>query len=226
MKTASDIFDEAARKRVDEAVAAAEARTGAEIVPVVATASGRYDRAEDLFGLATGLLFMTVTWLLLPDNAPEPGSWAPHWAGLAELLALLAAVALGFVVGAWLASRAPAVRALLVRRSEMEQDVIVRAHQAFADNRVHHTQGRGGLLIYVSLVERQAVILADQQAHAALGQEAIDALCKELTDRLRRGDAVSALVETIALAGDRLAVALPRQADDRNEIADALVTID
>ena len=56
MKLASQIFNDQERKRVDDAVAQAEKRTSAEIVPVVATSSGRYDRAEDIVGLFVGLI--------------------------------------------------------------------------------------------------------------------------------------------------------------------------
>jgi putative membrane protein len=226
MKRATDIFTDEARKRVDQAVAAAEAKTSAEIVPVVASASGRYDRAEDIVGLAVGLIAMAATWLLFPYTPPEPGSWAPHWAGVVELLLLVAATTLGFIVGVWIAIRAAGMRRLLIPKREMAEDVVLRAHQAFADNRVHHTAGRTGVMIYVSLFERQAVILADQQAMEALGQPVIDVLCGALLEKVRKGDVVAALVETISLTGERLTTALPRAADDRNEIADALVTID
>ena len=52
-KPANDFSDEQ-RRAVAQAVAEAEGKTSAEIVPVVATASGRYDRAEDIVGLWTG----------------------------------------------------------------------------------------------------------------------------------------------------------------------------
>jgi putative membrane protein len=226
MKRASDIFGDEERKRVDAAVAAAEAKTSAEIVPVVATASGRYDRAEDIVGLAVGLLAMAATWLALPYVPPEPGSWAPHWLGLLELLALIAVVVIGFILGVAIASRSARLRRVLVPRGEMVEDVLTRAHQAFSDSQVHHTAGRTGVMIYVSLLERQAVILADRQALETLGQPVIDILCNALLDRLRKGDPVNALIETITQAGDRLAAALPRAAGDKNEIGDALVTID
>ena len=43
MQRASDLFTEEQRKQVEKAVVEAEAKTSCEVVPVVATASGRYD---------------------------------------------------------------------------------------------------------------------------------------------------------------------------------------
>ncbi|HLG43293.1 MAG TPA: hypothetical protein VI643_08000, partial [Planctomycetota bacterium] len=53
---ASSFFSEADRKAVSEAIAAAERATAGEIVPVVSTRSGDYDRAEDLAGLGAAML--------------------------------------------------------------------------------------------------------------------------------------------------------------------------
>ena len=47
MRLAGEVFDEPQRRRVRDAVAAAERGTAAEIVPVVATASGAYERAAE-----------------------------------------------------------------------------------------------------------------------------------------------------------------------------------
>ena len=77
MVSASSLFTDSDRERVNNSVRAAEARTSAEIVPVVATASGRYDRAEDLIGLWLGVLFMVVTAVFWrsPAVSMESGSW-------------------------------------------------------------------------------------------------------------------------------------------------------
>ena len=44
----STYFSDDPRRRIEPAIAEAEARTSAENVPVVASASGRYDYAEGL----------------------------------------------------------------------------------------------------------------------------------------------------------------------------------
>jgi putative membrane protein len=225
MQRASDSFDEAQRKRVDDAVAEAESKTAAEIVPVVATASGRYDRAEDIVGLWLGLIALTVTWWLYPASEDEVGSWSGMPAVL-EIISLLAATVIGFFAGATLGSYVFPLRRLFTPRRQMQDEVEGRARQVFFDSSVHHTAGGTGLLIYVSLFEHLAVVLGDRIVVESLGQEEIDRLCEQLTEALRSGDLTEALCSTTRTAGEKLAEKLPRADDDVNELPDSLVTLD
>ena len=225
-RRASTCFSDEQRRRIEQAVADAESRTAAEIVPAVAAASGRYDRAEDIAGLWLGLIAMLLTWLWLPRGAPEPGSWGGRAPWMDGLL-LVAGMILGFLAGAVLASNLWTLRRLFTPKRQMRDEVAAAARRAFFDARVHHTTGRTGLLIYVSLYEHVAAVLADQVVTEKLGQPALDELCARLTANLRRdGDVTTALVAVIGDAGKRLAATLPAAPDDRDEIAASLVTLD
>ena len=225
MQRASQLFTDEGRRRIDQAVAAAESKTSAELVPVVVTASGRYDRAEDIIGLWFGLVVMIVLWLLLPRQSAEPGSWGGIPL-LLEMLLLVAGVVLAFIGGAAAGSRVAWLRHLFTPRNEMRDDVAARAREIFFDNRVHHTAGGTGLLVYVSLFEHMAAIIADQVVLDKLGQTALDELCAQLTEGLHGGNPTDAICAVLQSAGQRLAAVLPRAEDDINELSDALVTLD
>jgi putative membrane protein len=139
---------------------------------------------------------------------------------------LAVAVVGGFVVGAVTAQRVDWLRRLFTPRAEMREEVFARARAAFYDNRVHHTAGGAGVLLYVSLFERMAAVIADQAVIDACGQQQIDAFCGEFTKRLHESAPTDALCATIQSVGDCLAGRLPRAADDVNELADALVVIE
>ncbi len=66
MQRASDFFNGEQRKHIEKAVVEAEAKTSCEIVPVVATASGRYDRPEDMIGLWMAIFAAITVWLNIP----------------------------------------------------------------------------------------------------------------------------------------------------------------
>lgn len=225
MQRASTLFSDEQKQRIDQAVTRAESGTSAEIVPAVATASGRYDRAEDIAGFWLAMMAMAAVWWFLPTAVAEHGSWdvRPRWVDLA---ALIGAALAGFIVGAVVTSRVGWLRRLFTLRSEMGQEVGRRARQVFFDGRVHHTAGKTGLLVYVSLYERMAIVLGDEQVEEKLGHAALDELCAALTRKLREGDVCAALCETIEAAGKRLAPVLPIAADDRNEISNAVITVD
>ncbi len=230
MKRAADLFDDAARERVRAAVAAAEQTTSCELVPVVATASGRYDRAEDVVGLWLACGAAIAVWLLWPHAVGagaghRAGSWdAPSaWVGPTVLVLSTAAA---FTLGAWLAGRIGWLRRPFVPADQAADEVNAAARRAFFDRRVHHTAGATGVLLFVSLYERRAVVLADRAVVEALGEGFTCETCAVLTAGLKRGAVADALCDAIAEAARRLAPVLPRAADDRDELSDALVLLD
>jgi len=224
MQKASEIMTPEQRARVEKAVSAAESKTSCEIVPVVATASGRYDRAEDLVGLWCAIAGAVAAFLLFPGRS-DHGTWGgiPLW-GQVGLLVLVMLVC--FIVGATLADRFRSLRLLFTPRSHMQQEVNLRARELFFDRRVHHTAGASGLLIFVSLYERTAVVLGDRSVVAALGERFPEDLCQRLTASLRSQDVASAICDTIQHAATALQTALPRTASDVNELPDTLVLLD
>lgn len=227
MLSAAKCFSEADRKRINECIGAAESKTSAEIVPVVATTSGRYDRAEDLVGLWLGIILMIMTALLWPV-APvslESGSWDKD-PSLLQVGKLIIAMLAGFTMGVAVASRLPALRRLVTPGRQMREEVQLSAQAIFFDKRIHHTASGSGMLIYVSLFEHVAVILGDQQVLSALGQATLDELCSSLTMQLKQGSVRDAICKTIEAASEKLSTALPRQASDINELPDSLITID
>jgi putative membrane protein len=225
MPTTDARFSEAERRRVAEAIQQAESKTSAEIMPVIAGSSGRYDRPEDIVGLWLAIIALIAVWLLYPSSRPEPGSWESS-EPIVELVCLVAAVVVGFIVGAVVATRVGWLRRLFTPRKQMQEEVLGRAHQVFCDKRVYRTAGASGVLLYVSLYERMAAIVADQHVIDALGQAEIEKACAEFTRRLRERTSIDALCESAISLGQRLSVPLPRAEDDVNELSDALVVLD
>ncbi len=224
MKTASALFSGEERQTVNEAVREAESKTAAEIITVVATDSGRYDRPEDIAGLFFGLACMIIAWSCFQREDPTAG-WGEIPLTL-QLPCLIAILGGGFVVGTLTAMKVAWLRRLFTPGNQMRDEVMSRARQSFFDERVHHTAGSTGLLIYLSIFERLAVVLADREIVAVLGQAQIDELCAQLLAELRQGDTTTALCNTIEDVGNRLSELLPRDEGDANELSDALVTID
>ena len=115
MKRASDLFNESQRRQIEQAVVSAEAQTSCEIVPVVATASGRYDRAEDVVGLWLAAIAAAAVWLLMPRRPAEIGAW-DAMPLIVELLILVGAIAVAFLIGAVIGTRIGWLRRLFTPR--------------------------------------------------------------------------------------------------------------
>ena len=222
-------FSDQQRGLVEAAVAEAELGTSCEVVPVVAEASGRYDRGEDLVGLWCAIVAASATWMLLPSHHSDPatGDWGTS-SSVLGLFSLVAAIIAGFLVGAVAASRVPWLRRLATPRRQMCEEVAGRAREVFFDRRIHHTERATGILIYVSLLEHITVVLADRQVleHPQLGQAFLDRVCETLTKSLATHHPADAIVEAIHLARGPLSAGLPRLTNDVSEHSDALILID
>lgn len=225
MQRASKLFSEEEKKRIEETVREAESNTSAEIVPVAATASGRYDRPEDIVGLWGSALFLTIAWFWLQPFEGGQDNWgfaSPSYG----LPFLLVAILLGFLFGAYVGTRVMVIRHLFTPPRQMREEVARRARQIFFDQRVHHTKGATGVLIYLSLYERMAAVVADDAVFDKVGQSTLDELCTQLTDGMKRGSAVDALCSGINSAGTCLARVLPQQPLDVNELPNTLIILD
>jgi putative membrane protein len=225
MLSASRHFTDEQRQSINQAVADAESRTLAEIVPVVATSSGRYDRSEDMAGMWLAIATLFLAWLLFQNVEANAGGWDGPGLSLG-IVPIVLILVLAFIIGALIAKNVAWVCRLFTPRSEMVAEVNERARQMFFDQRVHHTAAGTGVLIYISLFERMAVILGDDAVIEKLGMPAIEQLCAKLTSALRSNPVSGALRDSIREAGERLSAALPGQIGNINELPDALVTVD
>jgi putative membrane protein len=226
MQRASKFFTDDEKARIEKAVNEAESKTSAEIVPVLATGSGRYDRSEDIIGLWFSVIFMVMAWLIFQCvETPETGDWS-FSVTVFELPALIVSAVIGFFAGALAGTYVGWLRRLFSPWKQMKSEVAARARSTFFDYRVHHTGGATGLLIYVSLFERMASIIADQNVIDKLGRETLDELCSTLTKNLKSGNAAKAFCDAIKNAGEKLKEPLPRGDGDVNELSGTLVILD
>jgi putative membrane protein len=224
MKTASSLFNQQEKQSIEAAIAAAEKTTAGEIVPVIATVSGRYDRAEDVFGLLFGIVALIAAWVLFQD--PASASWSTIQTQVLGLPAIAGILIGGFLLGAMLASYFPMLRLPFIARAEMIEEVERRALETFQRERIRDTGGATGVLIYVSLYEHIVKVIGDDAAAATLPVAALEEICALIVDGLKQGRPADGLQQAVTRTGELLAEQLPRTAEDTNELANHLILID
>jgi len=232
MKRASTFFSDGDRAAIEAAVAGAEKRTSAEIIPVVATASGRYDRAEDVFGIVVAIAALCAVWFAFSGGSIADG-WlaggAPASAGGGPAFGLagaIAAIVVGFALGAALATRFPALCTPFASKTEMREEVERAANEAFFAFRVRSTADATGILLYISLYERMVRVVGDDAITSKLGQGDWDEIRDRVIAGLADGRAAEGLVDAIERCGELCAAHFPRAEDDQNELSNALRIID
>jgi putative membrane protein len=224
MKTASTLFNEQQRQFIAAAVTEAEQGTAGEIVPVVATVSGRYDRAEDLFGLLLGLVALVVIWVLFQGTTET--AWAAGHTPTLGLAAVIAIIVAGFLVGATLATRFPVLRLPFIPPREMRHEVERRALEAFQRYRIRTTRGGTGVLIYVSLYEHMVRVVGDEAVTEKISREDWEDICRLVVDGMKTDNAAQGLTLAIRQSGELLARHFPILPDDHNELSNELILID
>lgn len=204
------------RERIRLTVHTAEQSTNAEIVPMIVSRSGLYRDTQHRAGLLLALVVLTL--MLTTEMVWLPWGW--HSSNAAWLL-LATVVAYG--VGAWLGTLAT-VTFLLTPTDRMQHKVRLRAERAFAKHAVSQTRERTGILIMVSLLERQIYVLADQSIFQRVPSERWSSVIEAAVIRLKGGDVVGGLCQGIQMCGTLLAEVCPgRLGDNPDELSNELV---
>jgi putative membrane protein len=199
----------AEQERVGEAIVAAERGTSGEIVAVVAGESSTYLYAPVLWAALAALLvpwpLIWFTWLSV------------YWIYLIQLAVFAAGVAL-------LLPRA--MRYRLVPTSVKHARAHRRAVEQFLAQNLHTTEGRTGVLIFVSVAERYAEVLADSGINARVSKAEWQAVVDELVRHIGAGRPGDGFVAAVGQVGRHLAKHFPPGSADRNELPNHLIILD
>lgn len=205
---ADKFFTAAEKERIQQAIIAAESKTAGEIVPIIVTSAARYTEIE-LLGVVVGLFAgIFIEWF-----------WSDPWGS--EYLNLWPVI--GALVG-FLLSRLPAVKRLFASTSRISEAVHTLALASFSEHGLHYTRDHTGILILVSLLEHRVEVLADRGINAKVASGTWQEIVHLLTEGLKSGQACDAFCKAIERCGEILATHFPRQADDKDELPNRLVT--
>jgi putative membrane protein len=195
-------------ERISAAITAAERKTSGEIVAVIANASDNYLYVPFMWAALVALL---VPWPLIHFT------WiAVQWIFLIQLLVFVALVAL-----LWPRH----FRVALVPRTIRMMHAHRRATEQFLVQNLHTTEGRTGVLLFVSVAERHAEILADKGIDDRVPEGTWQEIVDEMTSHISDGRAADGFVKAIENAGRHLAQHFPPGAANPNELPDHLIVL-
>jgi putative membrane protein len=216
------------RLKVSEAVRAAETGTSGEIVTIVADHSDRYLDAALWWSVAAGVLGLSVL-AAFPGFSQKllgivTGGWVSELS-LAEAFELaLAVFTLKFAAVRLLMQWIP-LRLALTLGGVKGRRVRRRAIRYFKVGAERRTAGRTGILIYLSLAERRAEIVADEAIHAVVPEAVWGDAMADMLALVRQGKVADGMAAAVRDVGVILAAQFPRAADDANELPDRLIEL-
>jgi putative membrane protein len=178
--------------RIEAAIRAAQARSTGQIACVLARASSHYETMPLIW---SALVALAIPWPLLAFT-----DLAAERIFVAQLAVFLLAFAVLSLPNLRLRLTPPSVRRANAHRAALEQFLI---------RGLTHCPERNGILIYVSLAERYARIIADDGAAKSVSRSQWKAVVDRLTAAMKAGRAEDALVGAAKECGDLLAQHFP-----------------
>ena len=196
---------EAGERELEAAVEAIEAVSAAEIVVAVRPRARFALAAHAGVGIITAIAMLAFTLYSDVEFALWHILTLPIFTG---------------ILGAVLVEAIPPLYRFLAPPWQRTEHVVEAACVTFLERGVHGTRDRTGLLVYIALRERMVELVGDTAVVKALGIETLAAWAGTLEGVLPQGSV--AVAKKLAELAPALAKALPRRADDIDELGNAV----
>ncbi len=210
---------------IDDAIRDAERSTSGEIAIAITRESSDYSFRELFFSALLGAAAFAA---LLPFHsavarAVDRAFWHhPDWYVTAfHGIVLLATTGIAFAF-----ANLPAIDRIIVPRRERSRAVYARAMRHFAESGVYATREGTGILVFISLLEREVRIVADSGISRLIPQSEWDDIAGSLARGIKERRSAQAIVETVTRCGSLLARHFPPVGDNPNELQDGIVFLE
>lgn len=195
-------------ERITRAIRSAEVKTSGEIVCVLARVSSH---ATVFPVFVAAVVALVMPWLLVAFTAMP-------------VLRILSVQVILFVVLLMILC-VPAVRVALVPRRARRAIAYRVAMEQFINRGIARNVDRCGILIFVSLAERYARIIADDEIAKRVPQSRWQAAVDALIAHAREDHVADGFIAAIELCGKELAQHFPPTDDSRGKLPDRLNVI-
>lgn len=219
---------DADRQKIAAAITAAEARTSGEIVAVATPISDSYHDVALHWALVP--LFAVLAWAAWRPTALVWwydflfGGWQPD-PTLSQLLTLLMFfAALKFTIALLILKWMP-LRLALTPAATKHRRVRRRAVAIFQAAAAGRTAGKTGILVYLSMAERRAEIVADEAILKVTDGHTWGEAMTALIGAVREGRPGDGIVAAIERVGVVLSEDFPSSGHDINAIPDTLIEL-
>ena len=196
------------RQRIAGAIRTAEGKTSGEIVCVLARSSSE---AAALPVFIAAVVAFALPWVLVAATAMP----------VFRILSLQIVVFLALTAVLYL----PRVHAMLIPRAARRAIAHRAALKQFAIRGIAHTKDRTGILIFVSLAERYARIIADDGIAARVSQAEWQGAIDDLIAHMRDGRIADGFIAAIDACGKVLATHFPSSGAMPDELRDRIYLI-
>jgi putative membrane protein len=194
-----------------EAIRKAESTTSGELVPMIVR------RSSTIGHVPVILLTLLVAMFFILDGPAYQAevlgdSWIWYLVDIAFLMVATAA-----------AARLPWIQRLLTTRADQALQVDSRSVIEFYESNINRTKDATGILIFISLMECRAVVLADKAINDKVSKDTWRDVCDQLIAGIKKKNLSQAICEAVLKCSEIMTPQFPIQPDDENELKDQLI---
>ncbi|MEP5938485.1 MAG: hypothetical protein ABJ239_09170 [Erythrobacter sp.] len=215
-------------KIVSDAVEAAELSTSGEIVTVLADRSDGYTDVVLVWAATVAFTMMSIFALFpLPFmNVWDSliGGWMHEWT-TGELASMTIALGLITFVLTWAVQLWEPLKFALIPSPVGTARVHKQAVKHFKVGAERRTHGRTGIMIYLSMREHRAEIVADEPIAELVNADVWGDAMSDMLVEIRKGCIAEGLAAGVRDVGVVLSEHFPRAEDDENELPDRLIEV-
>lgn len=214
MNSKQNLLSDDELKSLSAAITQVERRTSGELRLIIAQRSSRTSHVFPLLTLMLASLSLIYLWT------------ARHLLMLGDTTWILPAVLIGALALGYLFSRIPSVQRRLTRPADLEHQALMRAELEFHREGLGGTADKTGILIFLSVFEHQAVVLADKGIAAKIDQKVWSEVIAMVLEGVRKKRLRENLEKAIHLCGDLLTKEFPIKDGDKNELPNHVLVKD
>lgn len=195
---------------IEQSIKDIELKTSGEIVPAILAKSSLYKGQRALCSFLISILFISI----LHHFYSELGFYEFLIIQLATFFVLYFAFLNSFLFKL----------IILFNKHDIQDKVNQKAMELFYKHQISNTKDHTGILICISLLEKQIVVLADKGINGKVTKNYWASIVALMQINLKKNDIKGAVTEAFKNCSEELAKHFPIQKDDKNELPDGVVT--
>jgi len=202
------------QKRICDVVHNAELKTSGELVPMIVSESHTYPMAPVRGGALVALLAALLLTAPIGDM---------FWLDSSNMYVFLFLFFPIFCISHFVINRSCRLKRWFLFSDEMDTEVQNAAITAFFTERLYKTRDENGILIFISLLEHRAWVIADSGINERIPKEQWQEAVSIITQGIRDNKQCEALCQAIEMIGSILEKEFPVKKDDTNELSDLII---
>ncbi len=195
------------KEQILKAIKDCELKADIEIVPAILEMSDSYHAAHFRLGIFCAVFVTAILYLspLLILN--------PLWYFIIQLIS--------FIVGYFLAFHS-FLKKMFITKSEATEEVYQRSIELFYEEKVHCTEKRNGILVFISAMERKIEIRMDIGLINFISEEELKVILQKFTVQMKKQNPYLAMKECIEAISLHFESKLPRNVNNNKIIENSL----